>query len=345
MRVWVRPLGLILAAVASACGTGSARSPAAPSAVSLSVRLEAPGVLTGSTTTATATALTSAGAYSTVVPSWTSDRPEVATVSPAGVVAGVSPGSATILASYQGLSASATVAVTLNVTGSWQGTAQLESCDGFGNSRTCGRIAPPGTAAHISLTLTQDGPAVRGSLDLQTVPPPQLGPPVYAVRYVGELSGTVDSAGVLTLDGPTRRLPAPDLSVDAGEIRHWSTRVADGVQAGTFAQAFPDPLDTPPSTGFIRWTGVSLRRQEERAAMRLRGSPRRLPGARKIDPTPIFRSIFRPVVRPDPDFSDPDFQRASRSRIRCAAVTRAGTGMFRLASMTMPSLRVGTNAA
>ncbi len=148
--------------------------------------------------------------------------------------------------------------MTLNVAGTWHGTAQRESCEGFGDPRSCLRMAPPGTVAQIVLTLTQDGSAVQGSLDLRTVP--SLGPPAYPAHYVGDLSGSVAPDGLLRLSGPTRWVPLPDTAVDRSEVRDWNTRVLDGVQTGTFSQAFPTPLYTPPFTGMVKWAAVSLRR-------------------------------------------------------------------------------------
>lgn len=250
----VRALASVVLFLASGCSDHGPASPTPQPVASLTVSLGLSSVFTGHTTTATATAKKADGSTEVVSAAWTSDKPGVATVSATGLVTAVGSGTATIVASYQGLTGSATLGVTPDFSGTWTGTAQVESCEGFTDFRTCSKLAPAGTVANLRLTLVQDGNGVRGSLELQTQPPtvgiaqPHL--------FSGAVTGTFDDSGLLALGGATSEMGSPH-----GEIREWRSRIASSLQEGTFSHVFP-PTDPfwDPYQGTVRWTALTLRR-------------------------------------------------------------------------------------
>jgi hypothetical protein len=112
------PVAFLLAAVASACGGSSepATGPAQPAAVaSITVSLASPAIGAGRTTAATAVLRDASGTVLTGrAVNWTSSAASVATVSAAGVVAAVAPGTASITATSEGKTGSAAVTVSAN---------------------------------------------------------------------------------------------------------------------------------------------------------------------------------------------------------------------------------------
>jgi hypothetical protein len=81
--------------------------------VSISVTPASPNILEGTTDQFTATGLYSDGSTQnlTSAASWATSTPAVATISPAGLAGGITPGSSSIIATYQGLTGSNTLAV------------------------------------------------------------------------------------------------------------------------------------------------------------------------------------------------------------------------------------------
>ena len=250
-----RPFVLLL--LLAACGSKSPSAPTSQRPASLSVTLGVSSMATGQTTAATATAKSADGIPSVATPTWTSDRTSVATVSPSGDVSAVGSGTANIIATYQGLTASAPLTVTPNFAGTWIGTAQVGSCGGFSDPRTCANFVPEGTTATVGIVMVQDGSGVRGSLDLRTFPP--TGSLASPRQYVGDLAGAFDAAGVLTLSGPTRIVLAGGAVVDSGVVTEWSTRIASGAQGGSFSHVFP-PTESWQTTGTVKWTGMTLKK-------------------------------------------------------------------------------------
>jgi hypothetical protein len=110
--------------------------------------------------------------------------------------------------------------------GNWSGTYLVERCDGSGSLQDlfcstptgsrAGGIFPIGTALPITLTLTQSGSAVTGTLSL------------------GQVTGTVGGSitnNVLSLTG-TVRLSSGGASTSA-VIATWSTQVSGNTMTGT----------------------------------------------------------------------------------------------------------------
>ena len=242
----------------AACHSEGPSSPS-PTPTSLTVTLGLSSVFTGHTTTATATAKKSDGTTEVVSAAWSSDRTSVATVSPSGLVTAVGAGTASIVAVYQGLTGSAALSVTPDFSGTWAGTAQLLSCEPFPDPRTCSRFVPEGSIAEVSVVLSQDGQGVRGSLDLRTVPPVGNSVGANPQHYVGELSGSFDSEGVLSLQGPSKRDSPPLGWIELGIIQEWFTRITANGQEGSFSHVFPSS-DPRFRTGKVNWTAMNLRR-------------------------------------------------------------------------------------
>ena len=250
---------LLLATIGGCSKSPSTPTPQPPTALTVTLGLSS--AFTGHTTTATATAKKADGTTEIVAATWSSDRSSVATVSSSGVVTAVGAGTANIVATYQGLAGAAPFSVTPNFAGTWTGTAQLLSCEGFQDPRTCNNFVPAGSTAEVTVVLSQDGVGVRGSLDLRTVPPPnsQLGGGPQ--HYVGELSGSFDSEGVLSLEGPTKRDSPPLGWIDLGIVQEWRTRITANGQEGAFSHVFPpSPSDRFPRTGKVNWTAMTLRK-------------------------------------------------------------------------------------
>ena len=249
----------LLVAILSGCSDGpSTPTPQPPTALTVTLGLSS--VFTGHTTTATATAKKADGTTEVVAATWSSDRTSVATVSSSGLVTAVGAGTANIVANYSGLTGSAPFSVTPDFSGTWTGTAQLLSCEPFPDPRTCSRFVPDGSIAEVKVVLAQDGVGVRGSLDLRTVPPTDNPVGAGPQRYIGELSGSFDSEGVLTLRGPTKRESALGF-VDIGIVQEWRTRITANGQEGTFSHVFPpSPSDPSHRTGKVNWTAMTLRK-------------------------------------------------------------------------------------
>lgn len=253
-RVW--PV-IVLMSLAG-CDSSGPASPS-PTPTSLTVTLGLSSVFTGHTTTATATAKKSDGTTEVVGAAWSSDRTSVATVSSSGLVTAVGAGTANIIANYQGLTGSAPFSVTPDFSGTWTGTAALRSCEGFLDPRTCNNFVPEGSIAEVRVVLSQDGVGVRGSLDLRTVPPPNNPFGADPQHYIGEVSGSFDSEGVLSLQGPTKRDSPPLGWIELGIVQEWRTRVTANGQEGSFSHVFPSS-DPRFRTGKVNWTAMNPRR-------------------------------------------------------------------------------------
>ena len=122
---------VIVAALMPACG-GNANPVAPNPTVAGLVISGADYLLTGSATTYTATATLSDGTTRTVTPVWSSSAAGVATVDSAGRVDGRTHGSTTLTAAHDGRSASKTVQVVNNYSGSWSGRYIVRACQDSG---------------------------------------------------------------------------------------------------------------------------------------------------------------------------------------------------------------------
>lgn len=86
---------------------------------------------------------------------WTSDNPAVLSSAPQGRITGVANGWATIVAVYQGVSATMNVRVATDYGGGWPGTLRLISCDSP-DAAFCAQRFPPGTRRPLQLSVTMD---------------------------------------------------------------------------------------------------------------------------------------------------------------------------------------------
>src|SRR3989442_405236 len=112
----LRALPALVASLAAiSCGGGGSDTPATPTRVltTITVTLSPASIVAGQSATASASGLDQNGvAIATGTVTWTSATTSVATVSNAGVVIGVSPGTAVIIAAAGGKQGQATLTVT-----------------------------------------------------------------------------------------------------------------------------------------------------------------------------------------------------------------------------------------
>jgi hypothetical protein len=118
-----------------------------------------------------------------------------------------------------------------SVAGTWNGAYHVIGCTracGLGPSVCDAELAPPGATFNLRLTLSQDGTAVAGTVELYD----NTG---RVVVESGNVAGVIDNNGELTLAGTTN-------STDPTEHSHsvlsdWSSTLApDGSMAGSFTR-------------------------------------------------------------------------------------------------------------
>ena len=117
-----------------------------------------------------------------------------------------------------------TIAISANATGptfqgTWAGRYIVERCDGTGSVQDyfCSARGsyPPGTDLPISMSLTQNGTSVSGTLSLGSV--------------TGVVTGTVTGAGDMVLQGTVRS------GQTSGTLSGWSTTVSGSAMSGSFS--------------------------------------------------------------------------------------------------------------
>jgi len=168
-RLWLEVVAL--GALAAACGQSTTPTPAPPAvtAVAITGMLTLPAAGQTSQLVATATFADGTSQVVTNEATWQSLNPTVATVTTTGVVAALTYGTAIVTATFRGVSGSGTVAITLNMTGTWKGTATdaVES-------------------AQLTSVLTETGTTISGTASL-----------VYTsgTQANGTFSGTVSNTG------------------------------------------------------------------------------------------------------------------------------------------------------
>lgn len=166
------PLALIVLVLA-ACGGSDSASPTAPSvsATSVTVTLGAPVIAATKTTTAIGTAALTNGQSVSVTTGWQSDVPSVATVTPAGVVSGVSNGRANIYVVHGGRQGLAQIRVVPNFAGSWRGSYVIRDCTQTGSMATIGfcNTFRVGTVLPVTMSFSQSAEFVTGTFQLGSV--------------------------------------------------------------------------------------------------------------------------------------------------------------------------------
>jgi hypothetical protein len=234
---------LTIAPFVSACGDKP--SPAGPTPPVASLVITGTDyVLTGSTTTYTATVTLSDGSTRTVMPSWSTTTADVATVDNAGRLAGRTHGSTTLAAAYEGRSASKTVQVVNNYGGSWSGRYIIRACkdsgiftDGIGDDVPWCQgptgIGGIGSKRSFAVTLVQTG---RNYGEVRATFSPDQD------WASGTTSGVVTADGRLDLEGTLKVLdwygnPSWDL-----QLSGWDTNL-DGFSGmtGRWAQNYTIP--------------------------------------------------------------------------------------------------------
>jgi hypothetical protein len=247
MRAFVPFLCLTLSLAAAGCGGDGGSSPTAPSAtppaatrvISVSGNLAFGDVPVGSqrdlsftiantgTATLTVSSLTvSGGLAAHTTASWTNGTiaaggSQTVTVRFAPTSAGSYSGVVTAVGDQTG--GSNTVAITGNATGasaagSWSGQYRVGRCDGTGSNQdyfcSARGAFPPGSVLPISLSLTQNGSAVSGTISFGQV--------------TGMVTGTINALGTMVLQGTAT---GGQITVS---LSSWNTTVSGTSMTGSF---------------------------------------------------------------------------------------------------------------
>jgi hypothetical protein len=237
---WILVAGLLLAA---ACGTdGSPTEPTTePTPTGVSVTHAAAGtIFIGHEVQFRATVTLSDGSTEAASEvTWTSDAPEVATVSTAGLVTAVAAGEATVSAEVAGgRGGYLRLRVYPEFQGSWAGRGMLTECTATGDSiwsLLCASFLdgdPAERRGEAALELTQSEAEVGGVVDLG------------ADRRLEVNSGEVSIDGTLrlTFDATTLAIEGAELDV---EVLSWETRAdTPGNMTGGFQFVYSWALST-----------------------------------------------------------------------------------------------------
>ncbi|HEY6357758.1 MAG TPA: Ig-like domain-containing protein, partial [Vicinamibacterales bacterium] len=147
---------VVLCVLAAACGQSTTPTPAPPAVSSIAIAgtLALPAV--GQTSQLVATAMFANGTSQVVTNQarWLSSNPTVATVTTSGLVAALTYGTAVVTATYQGVAGIGTLTITLNMTGTWKGTAT----DSVGSAQLTSGLTQTGTtiSGTAALVYTSD---------------------------------------------------------------------------------------------------------------------------------------------------------------------------------------------
>ena len=170
MRIWSNVLLVFVGAIASvtvACGGESSSPSAAPSptTASVNVTVDTP-IRMGATAQAAGTAALSNGQSQALTSGWQSDSPNVATVTPAGLVTGVANGPATIFVISGGRQGQQSIRVVPDYQGTWSGRTVVTSCAQTGTFATVNFCTefPSGSSDPFSLSLAQTGLSMTARL-------------------------------------------------------------------------------------------------------------------------------------------------------------------------------------
>lgn len=188
--------------------------------------------------TFTATATHSDNSSASVA-DWRSDMPTVATVDAVtGKVTGVSAGTATIVATHDGMSATRSIRVVPDFGGTWKGAFRVSSCSGSGRyAEVCGYVAL--MVGQLEFEFGQDREQVTGTMDYGY----SLEGDLHAIGPV-PVSGTINTGGHLKLTGAFTNSRQFDfvLRADGNDLYIVADRVL-----GTFTVDMTIPSNTGPS--------------------------------------------------------------------------------------------------
>lgn len=155
----------------ASCG-GGANNPTAPSsprASSVSVVLENP-LTVGGTSQATATATLSSGDAQPVTTGFRSDTPSVATVTDGGLVTGIANGLANIFVVSGGAQGTVNLRVVPSYQGQWRGSYSVEFCNASGVLEDlCDSLFSVNRVLPVSMSISQNSIGIAGTFFFGTV--------------------------------------------------------------------------------------------------------------------------------------------------------------------------------
>lgn len=200
---------IVLCLAGISCGSKEGSSPSGPTAPTptptptpTSLSISGPTTLrTGQTGNYTAVLTLSNGTQQNVTPDWTSDAVSVMTINNSGQGNALAHGSATLVASTQGVSASTLVRVHQDYQGTWTGTHRIRVCDQRGDFvGICGAGGlRPGTVLPFQLRLTQTAGSAVGTVLLGQVAYNVTGSIFDSRRFVGAGSATYTDDDDITI--------------------------------------------------------------------------------------------------------------------------------------------------
>lgn len=216
---------------AAACGSDSDPSPTNPSpGTSRLVIAPQADVLTVGTTIALEARLTTGTTPQVVEAEWSSSDGRVVAVDRIGRITALAPGTTTIRAIHQSDSATLAVRALPDFAGTWSGPRRVSACV-HPRPDVCAASYPLNRIVTTTLTLTQARDRATGTLLLS----PPLASPSAAV------TGTIDAAGRLTLDGTIIATPASGATTTLGVLSDFRGDIdATGIFRGSFVEARTD---------------------------------------------------------------------------------------------------------
>jgi Bacterial Ig-like domain (group 2) len=223
---------VLFAAMAVGChGKTNPAGPSSPATTSPTIAglviSGADAVLTGSSSTYTATATLSDGATRSVTPTWSSSNRDAANVDNAGRLDGRAHGTTTLTATHEGITATKTVQVVNDYRGTWTGRFVVNGCD-----------APPGLCAAYEVDIF-DFPVLlvvsQSGNDLSEISAIFVLPSFFQLR--ANLSGRVSADGRLNLAGSSEVRDHSDSAWATFHVGAWDTTLSgrDGM-TGRWAQ-------------------------------------------------------------------------------------------------------------
>lgn len=212
----------------SACGAPTAPTPVRSTTPTLTIVPALDVLRVGQAETFTAVLLSGDGTQRWVDAAWTSDAPTVAAINSDGTVSALSPGAATIRATFQQYRAELPLQIVPDVKGTWVGTYRVADCrrvSGAGPSY-CRFVI--GSVMPVRLILDQSADEVSGTLELYTN--------TNDVVESGAVSGQVHVDATLTLEGTTKSVDPAHQSETT--ISNWNTQLTEDLlrMTGRFTQ-------------------------------------------------------------------------------------------------------------
>lgn len=208
---------LILGLLAESCGNATRPDTIPPQPDVLTIAPAIEGVKLGSTQALTAILVSGNGTRRTVPASWSSDAPEVASVSDDGRVSGVRLGKATIRATFEALSALQPLRVVPDYQGAWSGEYRIANCTRVsgGGPSYCRFVV--GAALPFRTVLTQSGSSVAGMFEFYSN--------TRVLLEAGAVQGWMNDSDALILTGITRSVEP----IHTGEttVSDWNTMLTD----------------------------------------------------------------------------------------------------------------------